>query len=165
MQMANLDQYLRGRRGVASVVARKAGVSAGTLSSIRSGQRRPSPDLAMRIEAATGGEVSASSLLGLGEAGYMRDLGDDRWVATVGESGSVILPAAVLARLDVGPGDRLLVRVQGDAIDVSSIKRNVAQAQDYVKSVVRPATSFADELIAERRADAAREAAKADSAG
>ena len=62
--MANLDDYLSQRRGRQAALARRLNLGAGTLSSIRSGYRRPSPELAKRIEDATDGEVRAATLLG-----------------------------------------------------------------------------------------------------
>jgi DNA-binding transcriptional regulator YdaS (Cro superfamily) len=57
-----LDTYLKQADAkTLTVLARDAGVSKGRLSQIRGGEPCP-PDLALRIEAATDGAVSASDL-------------------------------------------------------------------------------------------------------
>lgn len=56
-----LDAYLNRTENTATELAKAIGVSKGRLSQIRGGEPCP-PALALRIEAATGGAVSASKL-------------------------------------------------------------------------------------------------------
>ncbi|KJS36558.1 MAG: hypothetical protein VR74_11965 [Hyphomonas sp. BRH_c22] len=56
----------RKSRGISqSELGEAAGLAGPYISQIESGARRPSPDAAKRIEAATSGEVTAAELLGL----------------------------------------------------------------------------------------------------
>jgi transcriptional regulator with XRE-family HTH domain len=52
-------------KGALSRLAEKVGTSKGYLVGIRDGDRTPSVTFAKRLESATGGEVTAISLLGL----------------------------------------------------------------------------------------------------
>ena len=45
------------------IIAQKIGVDTSYISHINSGRRRPSPDLALKIEKATGGRVTVMELL------------------------------------------------------------------------------------------------------
>lgn len=56
-----LDAYLNEPGNKASDLAKAIGISSGRLSQIRGGDPCP-PELALKIEAATGGRVSASVL-------------------------------------------------------------------------------------------------------
>jgi len=56
-----LDAYLNRTENTATELAKAIGISKGRLSQIRGGEPCP-PALALRIEAATGGTVSASKL-------------------------------------------------------------------------------------------------------
>lgn len=56
-----LDAYLKMPDQKAGDLARAIGVSKGRLSQIRGGEKCP-PELALKIEAATGGIVNASAL-------------------------------------------------------------------------------------------------------
>ena len=125
--MANLSEYLDGARGRQAKLAKRLGLGAGTLSSIRSGKRRPSTELAKRIEAATEGEVSAGSLLGLSESGSVfqhesppRDLKDGRWGAVVGVDGSLVLTPEVVRALGFTPGELLVLRPEGEDVRINS---------------------------------------------
>jgi transcriptional regulator with XRE-family HTH domain len=162
--MASLDEYLSKSRGRQTQLARQLGLGAGTLSGIRSGVRRPSTDLAKRIEAATGGEVRATDLLGLQEDGASfrhssppRPLGGGRWGATVGSDGTLLLTTESIAALGFSPGERLVFRRERDGVKLSSADRALEAFQDYLEKVGHRSGSLVDELIAERRAEAANE--------
>jgi transcriptional regulator with XRE-family HTH domain len=158
--MTNLELYLSRERGRASALARAAGVSKGGLSSIKSGKARPSPDLAKRIETATGGEVTAASLLGIENAApesRARPLNDGRWFAPVGTDSPVELPAELLLAFGFEPGDAVIFRRTDDGVLMSSQRKAIRRIQDELAKLVRPGESIVDELIAERRAEAARE--------
>jgi DNA-binding transcriptional regulator YdaS (Cro superfamily) len=57
----SLDAYLNLPENKAADLAKAIGISSGRLSQIRGGQKCP-PELALKIEAATNGAVSASAL-------------------------------------------------------------------------------------------------------
>lgn len=73
-------------------------------------------------------------------------------------SGRVVIPVALRAQLDMREGDQLIWRVDGDQLVVTTRRAQLRKAQAMFRQVVPPdAPSVADELIAERRAEAARE--------
>jgi len=59
--MNQLDAYLRQGRGRARRIAVDVGVSEPYVSDLRHGKRQPSPAVAQKIEAATGGAVPVSA--------------------------------------------------------------------------------------------------------
>src|SRR6266568_7645154 len=54
-------------------------------------------------------------------------------------------------------GDDLVLRMEGDELRITTLKRNIEQAQRLVRKHVKPGTSLVDELIAERRGTARNE--------
>jgi len=125
--MPSLDQYLSDKRGRQSDLARRLRLGAGMLSSIRSGFRKPSIELARRIELATNGEVTASDLLGLHETGTelappsdAHALGDGRWCVTVRPDGSVALTPAMIRDLGFFPEDQLIFARAGALVSVTA---------------------------------------------
>ncbi len=157
--MTNFSDYLDSRRGAAAVLAARLGVSKGTLSSIRTGRSRPSPELAKRIEQATDGEVTAASLLGLesGAAARTQRLDARRWLIWTGDRGEAPVPGEVLEDLGVAPGEAIAIRKTERGWEVTSAKADMRGVQERARKFARPGVSIVDELIAERRAEAARE--------
>jgi transcriptional regulator with XRE-family HTH domain len=157
--MANLSEYLARRRGSANALASQAGISKSTVSAIQSGQRRASPELAKKIEEATGGEVTAASLLGLGAGASARSqrLHDGRWLVWASDSGETPIPGEVLRDLGVGPGEPVAFRRSERGWELSSAHRDLRGVQEQATKFARSGRSAVDELIAERRADAERE--------
>lgn len=77
----------------------------------------------------------------------------------VGAQGRVVIPASLRKSLDLKPGDRLIARQEGERLVLERQEAIMRRLQDRFKSI--PAdVSLVDELIAERRAEAAREAAE-----
>jgi len=75
----------------------------------------------------------------------------------LGPQGRLVIPAHLRKALDLKPGDRLVVRLDGDSIVLERRDHLVKRLQARFRGL--PADlSLADELIAERRAEAAREA-------
>lgn len=114
----------------------------------------------MKIEAATGGKVTAASLLGVGEGQpgtLARPLNDGRWYANVEDEGGVKLPADLLRSFGFEDGDTVVFRQTKDGVLMSSQRKAIRRIQDDLTKLVRPGESVVDELIAERRAEAARE--------
>ena len=75
----------------------------------------------------------------------------------VNENGRVVIPAAFRKRLGIRAGDQVLLRIEDDELRITTLKRNIERAQRLVRKHVKPGTSLADELIAERRAAARNE--------
>jgi len=162
--MANLDQYLSRKRGSQSELAKQLGLGAGTLSSIRNGLRRPSTALAKRIEDATNGEVSASTLLGLAETAApfdhqfaAHDLGDGRWAANVGPDGAAVLTPQMVEALGFSPGDQLVFARTAGSVTVTSASDALARARKMFAQRVPADRDVVSDFITNRRAEAARE--------
>lgn len=83
--MENLIEW-RKRNGITQAAfADRLGVSNSALAKYESGKLRLKPELAMRIEALTGGQVSTAVLLGLTRAMGVREVGTGYQVDAVGE--------------------------------------------------------------------------------
>jgi len=81
----------------------------------------------------------------------------ESYTVALGDRGRLVLPARLRHRLDLHPGDRLIVTVdaEGDVRLVSA--RELAGRLWGLYSHVAPGRSLADELIAERQEEARRE--------
>ena len=75
----------------------------------------------------------------------------------LGEGGRFVIPAEIRKALRLQAGDEMLVGLEGREIRLVPRANAVRQAQDLVRCYVAPGRRLADELIAERRAEAARE--------
>lgn len=75
----------------------------------------------------------------------------------VNENGRVVIPASFRKRLGIRIGDEVVLRIEGDELRISTLKRNIERAQRLVRKHVKSGTSLVDELIAERREAARRE--------
>ncbi|HKV25688.1 MAG TPA: AbrB/MazE/SpoVT family DNA-binding domain-containing protein [Candidatus Acidoferrum sp.] len=71
--------------------------------------------------------------------------------ARINQNGRVVIPAAFREKLGIRAGDELILRVQGDELRITTLKRNIARAQRFVRKLVKPGVSLVDELIADRR--------------
>ena len=80
---------------------------------------------------------------------------------TVGKGGGIRLPAEFLEAMDVVEGDQVQLALDGDAIRVLSQTAAIRELQAQVRRHVPEGVSLVDELLAERRAEAAREARNA----
>lgn len=132
-----LRDWRKAKQLSAEDLGARVGVAASTLVSYENGTRRPRADVAQRIEAATGGAVSAVSLLGLSEP-RKRDFREDAESFVAGEEVTIHFTlSANQARL-----------LEGAGADVKAVAR--AGAEKAVK-----------EAEAKAWADANREAIEA----
>lgn len=83
---------------------------------------------------------------------------DDR--VTLNENGRIVIPAAIRKALQIKTGDELLLHVEDGELRVTTRMQSIRRAQELVRQYVPEGISLADELIAERRTEAKREAAK-----
>lgn len=75
--------------------------------------------------------------------------------ARVNENGRLVIPAAFRKKLGIRAGDEVVLSVEGDELRITTLKRNIERAQQFVRKLVKPGESLVDELLAERR-EAAR---------
>jgi AbrB family looped-hinge helix DNA binding protein len=75
----------------------------------------------------------------------------------INQNGRVVIPASFRKALGLNIGDEVVLRIEDDEMRISTLKRRIERAQRLVRQHVKPGTSLADELIAERREAAKRE--------
>lgn len=78
--------------------------------------------------------------------------------AKVVEGGRLLVPAGIRRAMGLNKGDAVVMELHGDELRVRSAATALRELQDYLRPFA-PAdgASVADELIAERRAEAKRE--------
>lgn len=80
------------------------------------------------------------------------------WVwATVGRGGALQIPKAMLDATGIKEGDPVKLSKEGDVITVASRAAALRDLQDHVRRYVPEGVSLVDQLLAERRAEAAAE--------
>lgn len=72
-------------------------------------------------------------------------------------SGRLVIPAEVRQRNKIREGDTIVVVDDEHGLHVKTLQQAVADAQDYFCQVIPKDVRLVDELIAERREEAARE--------
>jgi AbrB family looped-hinge helix DNA binding protein len=77
--------------------------------------------------------------------------------ARVDSVGRVLIPANSRQRLGIHQGDEVIVEVDDQGIHITTAERALKEAQDYLAQFVKPGESVVDELLRERRGEAARE--------
>jgi AbrB family looped-hinge helix DNA binding protein len=75
----------------------------------------------------------------------------------VGEGGRIVIPAEYRRELGLCVGDTVLMQLVDGEIHMFTPEHGIRRAQAWVRSFVPEGVSLADELIQERRAEAARE--------
>jgi AbrB family looped-hinge helix DNA binding protein len=78
--------------------------------------------------------------------------------ATIGEKGRIVIPAAIREALGFKPGDTLDMYIEDHQLHLSTRWNRIARAQERAQKFFQPGRSLADELLAERRAEALKEA-------
>jgi AbrB family looped-hinge helix DNA binding protein len=81
----------------------------------------------------------------------------ESYSTTLGDRGRLVLPSKLRQRLDLHPGDRLVIVVDDEGGFRVISAREVAQRVRGMYRDLTPGRSLADELIAERREEARRE--------
>lgn len=78
--------------------------------------------------------------------------------AIVSAGGRVVIPAELRARHDIRVGDRLVWIDEGDRLVLTTVRASIRSAQQiFAKYGGSSSKNLADELIRERRDEAARE--------
>jgi antitoxin PrlF len=69
----------------------------------------------------------------------------------VNDDGRVVIPVSFRKAVGINPGDEVVLRIEDDELRITTLKARLKWAQQLVRKHVKPGTSLADELIAERR--------------
>lgn len=83
--------------------------------------------------------------------------GTKRWSTRLSSGGRVVLPAQVRADLGLSDGDAVQVTVEDGKIVLLPLSEVVRRLQAKYRRLIPGDRSLADELIADRRAEAKRE--------
>ena len=75
---------------------------------------------------------------------------------TIREGGRLVIPAAYRKALGLKPGDEVLMVLEDGEIRVVSTRQAMARAQALLRHHVPKGRSLSEELIKERREEAAR---------
>jgi AbrB family looped-hinge helix DNA binding protein len=75
----------------------------------------------------------------------------------VSEGGRVVIPAELREKYHIEVGDSVVWRDEGDGLRLFSRRNGIRRAQQVLAKYRRPGESVVDELIRERRDEAARE--------
>jgi AbrB family looped-hinge helix DNA binding protein len=78
----------------------------------------------------------------------------------IGAGGRVVIPAEFRAAMGIAEGDTLSGRVVDGELRLLSKKAAIRKAQELVRQYIPEGVSLVDQLIEERRAEAARESGK-----
>lgn len=81
----------------------------------------------------------------------------EHYLTHLQDHGRVVIPAAMRRALELQPGDAVVLRTEDRQIVISRLSDAIRQFQDVVTGAFPVGHSLSDELIAERRAEAARD--------
>ena len=74
----------------------------------------------------------------------------------IGDGGRLVIPAEYRKALGIKPGDEVLLTLEDGEIKLVSTRQAIARAQALVRKYVPKDRSLSEELIRERREEAAR---------
>ncbi|MBV9679776.1 MAG: AbrB/MazE/SpoVT family DNA-binding domain-containing protein [Acidobacteriaceae bacterium] len=71
------------------------------------------------------------------------------------ENGSLVLPVSVQRALGLQPGDEVLLRIENDELRMTAAAKRVERARQLFKKYVGEGMRLSDELLTDRRREAA----------
>lgn len=75
----------------------------------------------------------------------------------MGQSGRVVIPGVYRRELGLKSGGEIIMRLDDEGLHLYTPTQAIARAQALVRSYVPEGRSLSDELVSERREEAARE--------
>ena len=78
--------------------------------------------------------------------------------AQLGENGRVVIPSAFRKALGLKGGEVLTIRMDEDGLHIQTKRQALLKARAILREHISPDRRLSDELIAERRIEARREA-------
>ena len=85
--------------------------------------------------------------------------------ARIGAGGRLVIPAEMRRALGLEEGTSVVLRVEDGELRVWSVREGIRRAQAIASKYIVPGQSVVDELIAERRAENARDEQEARAIG
>ncbi|MBA2449263.1 MAG: AbrB/MazE/SpoVT family DNA-binding domain-containing protein [Chloroflexi bacterium] len=77
--------------------------------------------------------------------------------AKLADGGRVVIPAEYRKALGLRTGDTVIMQLDDGEVRLFTLDRAIRRAQELVRQYIPEGRSLSDELIAERRTEAARE--------
>lgn len=77
--------------------------------------------------------------------------------ARLGDKGGIFVPVEYQKKLDIKPGDEVLIKLDDGEIRILPSKNVVRRAQELVRQYIPSDRKLVDELIKDRRKEAAHE--------
>lgn len=74
-------------------------------------------------------------------------------ITQVSAGGRIVIPVEIRRKMDIHSGDQVVLTYHDGELHIATRKQRLQQAKDIVKACVSD-TSLADQLVAERRAEA-----------
>lgn len=120
-------------------------------------------------QASTSGRTKSGTTLPSSEDAAVReaslpDVSASVWTK-VGDGGRVVIPAEIRALLGLRSGSSVLLRVEDGELRVLTSQQAIVRAQELARPYTRAGVSIVDELIADRRAENARDEEEAQGQG
>ncbi|MCY3913239.1 MAG: AbrB/MazE/SpoVT family DNA-binding domain-containing protein [Chloroflexi bacterium] len=91
------------------------------------------------------------------EVAAAADSAPEQVLATIGPGGRVVIPAAYRASLGVKEGDAVILRLDGEELHLVGYDTETRRIREMIARYVPEGVSLVDELIRERRREAAAE--------
>ena len=80
--------------------------------------------------------------------------------AKVSNEGRIAIPAVCRKQFCLQPGQDVIIKVTSEGLLLTNYDQDLDQFQDEVTKLVGPGVSLVDEVIADRKAEAAKEASE-----
>jgi AbrB family looped-hinge helix DNA binding protein len=77
--------------------------------------------------------------------------------ARVNEQGRIVIPAAIRRKMDLKPGETVVMKFEDGVLQIESHRAQIRKIQEEFKKYAKPGILASDELIAGRREEARRE--------
>ena len=88
---------------------------------------------------------------------YMRGSMAETYRAKLNDEGRLVIPASCRKHLGLQPGQEVLLKMTKEGLLLTTFDQALNQFQDEVAGLVGPGARLADEVIAERRQEAAKD--------
>lgn len=97
----------------------------------------------------------------MGNTAYDGDMSEQAKTVKISKGGRIVIPAAFRKQMGLETGDDVVLELEEGTLRVQSRAQRVQRALDSLYELVKDGPSMADELIAERRTEAARRESRA----